>query len=69
MNYVKLSICSMFVLFLFIPEAYAQKPQVKNVRFVDEDKTIVVYYVLQEVLLVQAQTVSVRHYVSFATGE
>ena len=44
MNYVKLSICSMFFLFLFIPETYAQKPQVKNVHFVDKDKTIVVYY-------------------------
>jgi len=44
MNYVKLLIYGMFFLFLFIPEAYAQKPQVKNVRFVDKDKTIVVYY-------------------------
>lgn len=44
MSYLKFLFCGMIILFLFIPEVYAQKPQVKNVRFVDKDKTIVVYY-------------------------
>jgi len=44
MSYIKLIFFGMIFLIICVPEVFAQKTQVKNVRFVDKGKNIIVYY-------------------------